>query len=386
MKKNLLLLIPLFIIISSCKKDKNTTCNYDTHKINELQYLASHNSYRIKTNPAIFDFVIGLYDTGLIPDGLNPNEWDYNHVSIPEQMEDYHLRSFEIDVYYDPDGGRFYNRGGNTLVGQSSESNIPELLEPGYKVMHIPDVDYNTHYYTFKQVLNMFKNWSAENPSHEPIFVMIELKAETPADYLPGLGFASALPYTPEAIEDLESEINDIYGTSLEKVYTPDMLRGSYNTLNQAIRNNNWPTLAEAKGHIFFILDGNSEGINNYLDGHPSLEGRAMFTFSDEGLDEAAFIKYDNPVSDQSTIQNLVSEGYMIRTRADSGTTEARTGDTERREAAFSSGAHLISTDYYQPDERHSTSNEWTDYFVELPNRGAIIKNSVSSDAEDCPY
>ena len=55
------------------------------------------------------------------------------------------MRSFELDVLHDPDGGRFYNRNGYLFVSQLTESNIPELLEPGLKVMHIPDIDFDTH-------------------------------------------------------------------------------------------------------------------------------------------------------------------------------------------------------------------------------------------------
>ena len=44
-------------------------------------------------------------------------------------------------------------------------------------------------------------------------------------------------------------------------------------------------------------------------------------------------------------------------------------------EAAFESGAQLVSTDYYRPDERHLTDSIWTDYSVFLPNR-AIARTS----------
>lgn len=58
----------------------------------------------------------------------------------------------------------------------------------------------------------------------------------------------------------------------------------------------------------------------------------------------------------------LVEAGYMVRTRADANTIEARTGETRRREAAFASGAHVVSTDYYRPD-----STMGTGYQVSLP-------------------
>ena len=50
----------------------------------------------------------------------------------------------------------------------------PELLSPGLKVLHFPDIDYRTHYYTFTDALNAVKAWSDQNPNHIPIFILIE--------------------------------------------------------------------------------------------------------------------------------------------------------------------------------------------------------------------
>lgn len=383
MKNYLLVFISILMFFPSCKKDKDS-CNYDNIKVNELQFMGSHNSYRLKTYQPIFDIVNTLSDTGILPDDLDPSEWDYTHLSFPEQLDDYNVRHFEIDVYYDPDGGRFYNRQGNSFVFESTESNIPDLQEPGYKVIHIPDLDYNTHYYTFKQALATIRDWSNQNPSHEPIFVMLELKDQAAGDFAPGLGFATALPYTSQAMEDLEAEVREVYGNELNGVFTPDMLRGDYSTIKEAVTNSNWPTLGEARGHVFYVIDVNSEGKTNYLDGHPTLENRAMFMFSNVENDETAFVKGDNPISGMENIQNNVRNGYFVRTRADAGTTEARTGDVTRREAAFESGAQMISTDYYRADPRNETSDDWTDYSVQFPDGSAFQLNSVNYSGTAC--
>ena len=49
-------------------------------------------------------------------------------------------------------------------------------------------------------------------------------------------------------------------------------------------------------------------------------------------------------------LEALAAAGYLIRTRTDSPTGDARTGSTERREAAIASGAHYLSSDYYIED------------------------------------
>lgn len=56
-------------------------------------------------------------------------------------------------------------------------------------------------------------------------------------------------------------------------------------------------------------------------------------------------------VKNETYIQELVKKGYLIRTRADSDTSEARTGDYSKFEKAKSSGAQIISTDYYIPSQ-----------------------------------
>jgi hypothetical protein len=45
-------------------------------------------------------------------------------------------------------------------------------------------------------------------------------------------------------------------------------------------------------------------------------------------------------------------EGFLVRTRADADTRQARSGNTTQRDRALSSGAQFISTDYPVPDPR----------------------------------
>ncbi|WP_419213975.1 Ca2+-dependent phosphoinositide-specific phospholipase C [Maribacter sp. X9] len=56
-----------------------------------------------------------------------------------------------------------------------------------------------------------------------------------------------------------------------------------------------------------------------------------------------------NPVKNSEKIKSLVALGFMVRTRADSGTEEARNNDYNRFEKAKYSGAQIITTDYYIP-------------------------------------
>ena len=80
-----------------------------------------------------------------------------------------------------------------------------------------------------------------------------------------------------------------------------------------------------------------------------------MFVNAPAGTAEAAFMVINDPVRDQQKIRNMVELGYMVRTRSDANTTEARNNDYRRFEAARKSGAQIISTDYYYPDTLFGT-------------------------------
>jgi hypothetical protein len=51
--------------------------------------------------------------------------------------------------------------------------------------------------------------------------------------------------------------------------------------------------------------------------------------------------------AEAAKIRGMVKKGYMIRTRADADTEEARRNDKTRFQAACQSGAQIITTDYY---------------------------------------
>jgi hypothetical protein len=97
-----------------------------------------------------------------------------------------------------------------------------------------------------------------------------------------------------------------------------------------------------------------------------------MFTLSDEISDEAAIFSLSDPLGSGDEITRLVNEGYIVRTRADSGGEEADNNDTTRRDAALSAGAHSISTDY-------PAQVDGLEYWVEIPEGTPSRCNPISS-------
>jgi hypothetical protein len=89
-----------------------------------------------------------------------------------------------------------------------------------------------------------------------------------------------------------------------------------------------------------------------------------LFTNSNPGQPDAAFVERNDAVGDEAEIQELVEEGYVVRTRSDADTVEARTDDGTARRAALRSGAQWVSTDY--PYNSHSAVFT-TPFHVRLP-------------------
>ena len=85
-----------------------------------------------------------------------------------------------------------------------------------------------------------------------------------------------------------------------------------------------WPKLGEARGKVIFAVDLSPEANKPYAEGHPSLQGRAAFMTTFPDAPEAAYFTMNEPVKDQALIQERVKQGFLVRTRADADTREAR--------------------------------------------------------------
>jgi hypothetical protein len=101
--------------------------------------------------------------------------------------------------------------------------------------------------------------------------------------------------------------------------------------------------------------------MERYIQNHPSLESRLMFVNAPFEYPEAATIIINDPLALQDKIRQMVKKGFIVRTRADANTVEARNNDYSRWEAAKKSGAQIITTDYYVPSQTFSSK-----YHVEM--------------------
>ncbi|MCM0059247.1 MAG: phosphatidylinositol-specific phospholipase C1-like protein [Algoriphagus sp.] len=306
--------------------------------LNQTQIIGSHNSYKSAMAPEILNYLRSM----------NPNTangLEYEHASLEKQL-DMGLRNLELDVFHDPQGGRYTQPKGIEMIRKGGNPNFTfdtenKLAVPGLKLFHVQDIDFQSHYLVFAEALQALKTWSNTHPDHHPIFILVNAKdAPVPNTIRP-------LPFTATALDSIDLEIRTHLG--LEKLITPDQVKGSFASLEQGVLNGNWPALDEARGKFLFVLDESEEKIRSYLTKKPGLANAVFFVNLKEGNPEAGFRIINDPVKNETYIQELVRKGYLIRTRADSGTTEARTGDYSKFEKAKSSGAQVISTDYYLP-------------------------------------
>jgi hypothetical protein len=217
---------------------------------------------------------------------------------------------------------------------------LEAMKDPGFKVLHVPDIDFRSHCPTFKACLFDIREWSQSRRDHLPIIITINPKNSG----LDRPGFAAVLPFDENALDALDKEILEIFST--DHLITPKQVKGKYSTLRQAVVDKGWPNLATARGKILFVLDAGKELTELYIKGDDGYT-RPMFANTDGDNPHAAFFIMNDPIGQEKEIAERVKQGFMIRTRSDADTREARTGDKRRFEASIRSGAQMITTDYY---------------------------------------
>ena len=111
---------------------------------------------------------------------------------------------------------------------------------------------------------------------------------------------------------------------------------------------------------------------------HSNLKNRLLFITSTDKDPYAAFIKENNPINNFEKIRTLVEKGYIIRTRTDYDTVQARGNDHTQKQFAFNSGAQLISTDYIEANFKFSN------YTVKFANNDTLRINPITKDIAKC--
>ena len=333
-------------------------------RLNQIQVIGTHNSYHAGIAPSESKLMQQRSPAAYA--GL-----DYRHASLDRQFSA-GVRQIELDVFADTQGGRYAHPAGPRLVAEAGLPADPAfdpaglMLKPGFKVMHVQDYDYRSNCQPFTACLQVVRNWSLAHPGHLPIFILVETKqGDLPEQY----HAVTSEKFTSATFDALDAEIRSVFPPA--EIITPDDVRGSHATLEESVLTGGWPTLASARGKVVFLMDQRPVG-PVYLEGHPSLRGRVLFTNAQPGQPDCAFTEMNDGPPEQ--IAALVRKGYLVRTRTDADTKEARANQTTRRDAALASGAQILSTDYPA-----SEPASWAGYSVQLPNNAVARCNPVNA-------
>jgi len=334
-------------------------------RMTDLTAVGTHNSYKLAIPADEMAAIVAARGQPAL--GI-----DYAHRPLAEQL-DAGARQLEIDVVADPQGGRYAKPLTALGTGATlSPATAAALAQPGFKVLHMPDVDFRVSCPTFVACLSQVKAWSKAHPDHAPILILIN--AKDGAASLPG--GVTPLAFDEAAFDALDAEVRAVFAEA--ELITPDQVRGQHATLREAVLADGWPKLGAARGKVFFALDENPQKVAFYLGARRSLEGRAMFVNTDEASPAAAYLTLNDPVAQKDRIAAAVKAGFMVRTRADADTWAARTNDVAQRSAALTSGAQYVSTDYIWADPRFPGG-----YTVRLTGGDVAVCNPVRA-ADRC--
>lgn len=300
-------------------------------RMNQIQVIGTHNSYHVRPDNLAM----------LMQFQAEAAAWDYTHPPLDVQL-DRGVRNFELDLFH-------------AVVG--------------FEVYHVPHFDEETTCRRLEDCLATIRAWSDAHPQHVPISIHLEFKVREAA-----LANPPTLPLDAAMFERLDAVVREAFGDTL---LTPDEIRGDYPTLREAILERGWPLLDEVRGRVMVLLHNPGELRDIYTADHPTLEGRPLFVRSEPDRPDAALLVMDNPSDER--IPDLVRQGFWIRTRTDSGLRQAIENDTTRRDRAFASGAHALTTDFPMGSEHPDTG-----YVVQFEDGGPARCNPVNFEGE-CP-
>jgi hypothetical protein len=287
-------------------------------RLNHLQVKGTHNSYHLKPQ-----------ENTIAP-------WNYSHLPLDQQFDSQGVRAVELDVSY------------SAALG---------YLE----VFHLGGgLDEQTTCRIFTDCLSALERWSTAHPAHHPIFIQIEVK-----DALEGAELDALLA-------TIESEILSVW--NLERIVTPDLVKGQSASLKDALATSGWPTLGKLRGRTLFFFDNGGTLAAQYTRGNQNLDGRLLFVPSSPQDPYAAVAKLNDPIPDAAAIAEALAAGMIVRTRSDADSVEPSAGDTSRREAALTGGAQIVSTDYPAPVSTY-------EYHVEIPGGSPTRCNPVTAPA-----
>src|SRR3989304_10255342 len=173
-------------------------------RLNHVQVLGTHNSYHIQPRPALLQAIASF-------DPQAAASMEYTHRPLDEQLGLLGIRQVELDVFADPARpGLFAVPLGPIFVQGFPDPIKPELLDPGLKVLHTQDIDFETRCLTFVSCLQAIKAWSDANPGHLPVMVLVQAN-DAVVPLPPGLPpLTVPAPFGAAALHQIDASLRSV--------------------------------------------------------------------------------------------------------------------------------------------------------------------------------
>ncbi|MBE6775106.1 MAG: hypothetical protein E7543_02835 [Ruminococcaceae bacterium] len=295
-------------------------------KINEIAVIGTHNSYQLLATPQkrALENVRSFLSSG--EKGGNRN---FEMDTFTEQLER-GVRNLEIDIETVDDGGSV-----------------------SFIVTHKPIDDNASSAYNFAKGLEEILLWSDNNPGHLPVYLLIEPKEKVDnINNMKSFSFEYAL--------ELDRTLREVLG---DRLLTPGLVKGEFETFEEMRMADAWPTLSEASGKIIVLMHP-CDVTEQYIEADTLISSQAMFPvlrFEDIDKSYASFILDNEPESAAEHNKKTVGEkNLMVRSRADNYPDFS----DERYASADGCGSHIITTDYpprtVRPQEHTYTFGGYT--------------------------
>lgn len=250
--------------------DESSFCNFDLDaaldegmKLNELRYLATHNSYKQGVSRATGLF----YDSAAF--GAISGKYDYVFDDLTTQFNN-GIRSIEIDFFKNPTEDGFTIRILHNAIFERASSMLDLEL-----------------------ALTEMKMWSDYNPGHLPVIVLVEPKTSG-----------------GQGLKPMDTEAHVYAGELLEKVlgdklYTPEDMLGGYRDFAALRAANGYPEVRDVLGKFIFLHHRTGKDDWEFFAIDPALKKQKMFYITSvpgkkadaaerERMDDVAFLLANN--------------------------------------------------------------------------------------------
>lgn len=278
----------------------NFDLDNNTLRLNEVQVLATHNSYKTMPNMYFSKVIEVIW-------GQKVRNGHYGMPFLTDQL-DSGIRGLELDI---------------TMYGDD------------FILIHDPITDWRSNGPSLRLALEEIKIWSDVNQNHAPINLMFQVRST----FSPFSNKFGGL--TQGDLIALDALFEEIFGADM---ITPGEVKAGHSTLRQAVEIDGWPLFNDCKGKVYvtFLFD-DKKAEQAYVNLDPTFSTQKGFIFArlNEGLkDYTAVILADNAF--EEGLADLVSKNYILRTRID----EQFSHPEDRFKASIELGSVILATDY----------------------------------------